>query len=257
MMKVKDQAAIVTGGGTGIGYATAKLLREEGARVCILGRREAVIRKAGEEIGALAIACDISDAGSTEAAFRQAAAENGPLRVLVNSAAITSQNRPVVDEKGPVSLNWFTDAIAVNLSGTFNAIRLAAAAMSKADELEDGSRGVIVNISSVSGHDGLTNDAAYVAAKGGINSMTLALAREFSRFGVRVMTLSPGPVDTPLSRENIPEEMWDALPHVMPFPKRAAEPLEVARTVVHICEQTYLNGEIIRFDGGYRVPYMG
>ena len=255
-MKVKDLAAIVTGGGTGIGFAVAKLLKESGARVSILGRRQDVIQKAGEEIGALAITCDVSNAESTEAAFRRAHNENGPVRILVNSAAVTSENRPVVDDKGPVSLNWFTDALAINLSGTFNAIRLAAAEMRNADELDDASRGIIINVSSVSGHDGLTNDAAYVAAKGGINSMTLALAREFSKFGVRVMTISPGPVDTPLSRENIPQEMWDALPHVMPFPKRAADPQEVARTVLHICEQSYLNGEIIRFDGAYRVPFM-
>ena len=255
-MNVKNLAAIVTGGGTGIGFATAKLLKEEGAKVTILGRRQDVIEKAGQEIGALAISCDISDEHSTEAAFKQANDANGPVRILVNSAAVSPKNRPVVDDAGPVSLSWFTDLIAINLSGIFNTTRLAAAEMRDANELDDKSRGVIINISSVSAHDGPTDNAAYVAAKGGINSMTLALAREFGQFAVRVMTISPGPVDTPLSRENVPQEMWDALPHVMPFPKRAADPSEVARTVLHICEQTYLNGEIIRFDGGYRVPFM-
>lgn len=255
-MNVKDQAAIVTGGGTGIGYAVAKLLKEEGAKVTIFGRRKEVIDKAGQEIGALAIACDISDEKNTEAAFKQANDAQGPVRILVNSAAVSPPNRPVIDEEGPVSLSWFTDLIATNLSGIFNTTRLAAAEMRNEKLLDDESRGVIINISSVSAHDGATDNAAYVAAKGGINSMTLALAREFGQFAVRVMTVSPGPVDTQLSRDSIPQEMWDALPHVMPFPKRAAEPAEVARTVVHICEQTYLNGEIIRFDGGYRVPFM-
>ena len=255
-MNVKNLAAIVTGGGTGIGFATAKLLKEEGAKVTILGRRQDVIEKAGQEIGALAISCDISDEHSTEAAFKQANDANGPVRILVNSAAVSPPNRPVVNDAGPVSLSWFTDLIAINLSGIFNTTRLAAAEMRDANELDDKSRGVIINISSVSAHDGPTDNAAYVASKGGINSMTLALAREFGQFAVRVMTISPGPVDTPLSRENVPQEMWDALPHVMPFPKRAADPSEVARTVLHICEQTYLNGEIIRFDGGYRVPFM-
>lgn len=154
-MKVKDLAAIVTGGGTGIGFATAKLLKDEGARVTILGRRQDVIEKAGLEIGALAIACDISDDNGTEAAFRQAQQEHGPVRILVNSAAVTGENRPVVDEGGPIPLTWFTDAIAINLSGTFNATRLAASEMRETSVLDDNSRGIIINISSVSGHDGL------------------------------------------------------------------------------------------------------
>ena len=254
-MNVKDLAVIVTGGGTGIGFAAAKLLKEKGAKVSIFGRRKDVLEEAAKKIGALAIPCDISDEKSTEAAFKQANEAHGPVRILVNSAAVSPQNRPVVDEVGPVALSWFTDIIAINLSGIFNTIRLAAAEMRDANELDDSSRGVIINISSVSGHDGPTDNSAYVAAKGGINSLTLALAREFGQFGVRVMTISPGPVDTELSRVSVPQAMWDALPHVMPFPKRAADPAEVAQTVLHICEQTYLNGEIIRFDGGYRVPF--
>ena len=115
---------------------------------------------------------------------------------------------------------------------------------------------MIINISSVSAEDGLLNDAAYVASKGAVNSMTLALAREFGKFGVRVMTVSPGPIDTAMSRENVPQEMWDMLPLVMPFPKRAGLPEEVAKLVLHICEQPFLNGEVIRIDGGYRIPFI-
>lgn len=254
-MNVKNLSAIVPGGGTGVGFAVAKLLKDNGANVTILGRRKDVIEEAGKKIGALAISCDISDEKSVEVAFKQANEAHGPVRILVNSAAVISKPRPVVDDNGPVPLNWFTDLIAVNLSGAFNTTRLAAAEMHNTDTLDDKSRGVIINISSVSAEDGLINDAAYAASKGGINSLTLALAREFGQFGVRVMTLSPGPIDTQLSRESIPQEMWDALPHVMPFPKRAAIPSEIAETVLHICEQPFLNGEVIRIDGGFRIPY--
>ena len=255
-MNIRDLPAIVTGGGTGIGFAVARRLSEEGARVAILGRRKDVLEEAGKRIGALPIPCDVSNEKNTEAAFEQAEESHGPVRILVNSAAVTSRSQPVVDASGPVPLDWFTDNIAINLCGAFNTIRLAAAQMRHAPLLDDDSRGVIINISSVSGHDGLMNNAAYVASKGGINSMTIALAREFGEFGVRVMTISPGPVDTELSRENIPQEMWDALPTVMPFPKRAGKPSEVAELVIHICQQSFLNGEIIRIDGGYRIPYI-
>ena len=255
-MNVKDQAVIVTGGGTGIGLAIARLLCEKGAKVTILGRTQRVIEEAGAKIGALALTCDISDEKSTLAALEKAREINGPVRILVNNAAVTSAPRPVIDKGDPVPLSWFTDNIAINLSGQFNATRLAAAEMYNSNELDDGSRGVIINISSVSAEDGMPNAAAYVAAKGGVNAMTLALAREFSEFGVRVLTVSPGPIDTLSSRQDIPQEMWDALPHVMPFPKRAGLPEEVAFLVLHICEQTFLNGEVIRIDGGYRIPFM-
>ena len=255
-MNINDQAVIITGGGTGIGFATAKLLRENGANVTILGRTRDVIEEAGAEIGALALACDVSDEVSTRDTFKKANEKNGPVRILVNNAAITNHKCPVVDADGPMPLNQFTDVIETNLIGVFNATRLAAAEMYNCAELEDGSRGVIINISSVSAEDGLLDDAAYVASKGAVNSMTLALAREFGKFGVRVMTVSPGPVDTAMSRKNVPQEMWDMLPHVTPFPRRAGLPEEVAKLVLHICEQPFLNGEVIRIDGGYRIPFI-
>ncbi len=255
-MDIKDQAAVVTGGGSGIGLAIAKLLSEKGANVSILGRTQSVIEEAGAKIGATALRCDVSDELSTLAAFEKAKEINGPVRILVNNAAVTTPPRSVIDKNGPVPLSWFTDNIAINLSGVFNATRLAAAQMHDSTKLDDDSRGVIINISSVSAEDGMPFDAAYVASKGGVNAMTLALAREFGEFGVRVMTISPGPIDTPKSREDVPQEMWDALPQVMPFPKRAGLPEEVANLVLHICEQPFLNGEVIRIDGGYRIPFM-
>ena len=255
-MNINDQAVIITGGGTGIGYATARLLREKGANVTILGRTRDVIEEAGVKIGALALACDVSDEKSTIDAFKKAKKKHGPVRILINNAAVTNHKCPVVDADGPMPLNRFTDVIATNLTGVFNATRLAAAEMYNSEKLEDGSRGVIINISSVSAEDGLLNDAAYVASKGAVNAMTLALAREFGEFGVRVMTVSPGPVDTAKSRKSVPQDMWDALPHVMPFPRRAGLPEEVAELVLHICEQPFLNGEVIRIDGGYRIPFI-
>lgn len=255
-MNISDQAAIITGGGTGIGFATAKLLREKGANVTILGRTREVIEEAGAKIGALALACDVSDEESTLAAFAEAKKTYGPVRILINNAAVTNHRCPVVDAGGPMPLNRFTDVIATNLTGVFNATRLAAADMYDSARLDDGSRGVIINISSVSAEDGLLNDAAYVASKGAVNAMTLALAREFGEFGVRVMTVSPGPVDTAKSRRSVPQEMWDMLPYVMPFPRRAALPAEVAELVLHVCEQPFLNGEVIRMDGGYRIPFI-
>ena len=255
-MNVSGQAAIITGGGTGIGFAIAKLLSEKGANVSIAGRTQAVIGEAGAKIGALALSCDVSDEKSTLDAFEKTKEKNGPVRILINNAAITLPPRSVFDENGPVPLNWFTDVIATNLTGVFNATRLAVAQMYKSAELEDGSRGVIINISSVSAEDGLPNDAAYVASKGAINALTLALAREFGEFGVRVMTVSSGPIDTTRSRRDIPLEMWDALPQAIPFPKRAGLPEEVAKLVLHICEQPFLNGEVIRIEGGYRIPFI-
>lgn len=256
-MDIKSLSAIVTGGGTGTGFAIASALKEKGAKVAILGRRKDVIKAAADKIGALGLSCDISDEDMVESMFTTVREAHGPVQILVNCAAIVAEeNRPVVNEDGPVSMDWFNRVISVNLTGLFNMTRLAADQMRGANILDDGSRGIIVNISSVSAQDGPVNDAAYAASKGGVNSLTLPLAREFGQFGVRVMTVSPGPIDTPLSRENIPQHMWDALPHVMPFPKRAAEPDEIAHLIVHICENSFLNGEVIRIDGGYRVPFM-
>jgi NAD(P)-dependent dehydrogenase (short-subunit alcohol dehydrogenase family) len=249
-MDLNGQAAIVTGAASGLGAATARALANAGARVAILDMNEGEAAQVAKEIGGLAIACDVSDAASAEAAVKHATAAHGAARVLVNCAGIAPAKR-IVGRDGPMPLADFERVIRINLIGTFNCLRLAAAAMQTLEAL-DGERGVIVSTASVAAFEGQVGQAAYAASKGGVAALTLPAARELAQFGIRVVAIAPGIFATPMVR-GMPQEVQDNLGASVPFPKRLGEPREYADLVLHIVRNGYLNGEVIRLDGALRM----
>ncbi len=251
-MQIKDNAFVVTGGGSGLGAATARMIVERGGKVVLADvNREAGERVAGE-LGANArfVATDVTNPESAAAAFA-AACEMGPLRGLVNCAGIAPAEK-VVGREAAHSLESFARAINVNLVGSFNMLRLAAEIMSKSEAAADGERGVIVSTASVAAFDGQIGQAAYSASKGGVVAMTLPISRELCRFGIRVMTIAPGIMETPMLL-GMPAEVQDALGKMVPFPSRLGKPAEYAALVEHIFTNQYLNGEVIRLDGSIRM----
>lgn len=252
-MEIKGHAAIVTGAATGMGGATAAALRAAGARVALFDLNGEQVRETARHIGGLAVVCDVSDAESTERAFAAARQQLGPARILVNCAGIPDF-APVVGPEGPMPLAHFNRIIAVNLCGTFNTIRLAAADMLALAPLEDGSRGVIINTTSIAATEGTEFTSAYAASKGGVHSLTLALAREFGDAGIRVLAIAPAGIRTPMMAM-APPQLQRAIEASMPFPKRLAEPEVFAKLVLHICDNTFLNGTAIRLDAGARAAY--
>jgi NAD(P)-dependent dehydrogenase (short-subunit alcohol dehydrogenase family) len=250
-MELKGQAALVTGGASGLGAATAELLAEQGARVAILDRNAEAAEAKAKEIGGLAITCDVADADAGAAAVAKASAAHGPARILVNCAGVGDAKR-IVGRDGASPLAAFERVVRVNLIGSFNMLRLAAAEMSKLPELEDGERGVIINTASVAAFDGQIGQAAYSASKGGIAAMTLPAARELAQFGIRVLTIAPGLFLTPLL-QSLPEDIQQSLAASIPFPKRLGKPSEYAELAVQCITNQSLNGEVIRLDGALRM----
>jgi NAD(P)-dependent dehydrogenase (short-subunit alcohol dehydrogenase family) len=250
-MHPSGYAALVTGGGSGLGRATAAKLAALGAKVAILDINVEAAKEVAAKIGGIAIACDVVDAERTAAAIAQARDTFGPARILINCAGIAPARR-VVGRDGPMPLEDFVRVINVNLIGTFNAIRLAAHAMSTLDPLDDGERGVIVSTASVAAYDGQIGQAAYSASKGGVVSMTLPIAREFSQFGIRVCAIAPGIFNTPMVA-GMPEEVQQSLAASIPFPKALGRPEHYADLALHIIENNYINGEVIRLDGAVRL----
>jgi NAD(P)-dependent dehydrogenase (short-subunit alcohol dehydrogenase family) len=250
-MQVKGQAAIVTGGGSGLGAATARALAAAGARVAVLDVNEEGAQKVAKEIGGLSVRCDVADAASAEAAVRQAADRHGAARVLVNCAGIGPAAR-VVGRDGPMPLDAFRRVIEINLIGTFNMIRLVAAGAQGLEPLADGERGVIISTASVAAYDGQIGQAAYSASKGGIVAMVLPIARELARAGIRVNAIAPGLFATPMLL-TMPQNVQDSLAAQVPFPSRFGQPDEYAGLVMHIVENAMLNGECIRLDGAIRM----
>jgi NAD(P)-dependent dehydrogenase (short-subunit alcohol dehydrogenase family) len=250
-MKIAGQAALVTGGASGLGAATARALAAKGARVGILDldaiRGEAV----AAECGGTFARCDVADEGSAEAAIAACAARHGVARILVNCAGIGTAAR-IVGREGPMPLAAFERVVRVNLVGTFNMMRLAAAAMQTLEADNDGERGAIVSTASVAAYEGQIGQAAYAASKGGIAALTLPAAREFAKSGIRVVTIAPGLFETPLLGE-LPEETQAALAAAIPFPQRLGRAEEFAALAIHIVENSYLNGETIRLDGALRM----
>ncbi|MFL9878276.1 SDR family NAD(P)-dependent oxidoreductase [Herbaspirillum rhizosphaerae] len=252
-MKLQGQAALVTGGASGLGAEVVRQLAQGGARVTILDVNIEGAQALAKEVGGHAAACDITDTASVEAALASARAAHGPARILINCAGIGGAKRLVGKDGVAMPLEDFSRIINVNLIGTFNMIRLAAAEMIAQEPLEDGERGVIVATASVAAYDGQIGQAAYAASKGGITSLTLPLARDLAQFGVRVMTIAPGLFLTPLLYK-LPEEVQQSLAASIPFPKRLGKAEEFAQLAVHIVGNLSLNGEVIRLDGALRLP---
>jgi NAD(P)-dependent dehydrogenase (short-subunit alcohol dehydrogenase family) len=247
----KGHAALVTGGGSGLGAATAMRLVAEGAQVALLDVNIAAARAVAAEIGAIAIECDVADPDATAAAVAEARAKHGPARILINCAGIAPAKR-IVGRDGAMPLDEFERVIKVNLIGTFNAMRLAAADMATLDPLTDDERGVIVSTASVAAYDGQIGQAAYAASKGGVASLVLPAARELAQFGVRVCAIAPGIFATPML-QGLPEDAQQSLAASVPFPKLLGRPEQYADLVLHIIENRYLNGEVIRIDGALRM----
>jgi NAD(P)-dependent dehydrogenase (short-subunit alcohol dehydrogenase family) len=246
-MRVEGKTFLVTGGGSGLGAATARRLAEGGAKSIILADLAQ-----NEEVGenATFVETDVTDEGSVLATV-EAARDSGGLHGVVNCAGVGTPGK-VVGRDGPLDLGEFTKVIQVNLIGTFNVIRLAAAAMQENEPDGEGERGVIVNTASVAAFDGQIGQAAYSASKGGVVSMTLPIARELARSGIRVATIAPGIFETPMLA-GLPEEVRESLGKQVPFPPRLGRPEEYAALVLHIVENTMLNGEVIRLDGAIRM----
>jgi NAD(P)-dependent dehydrogenase (short-subunit alcohol dehydrogenase family) len=251
-MDVKNQAAVVTGGASGLGGATAKALAAAGAKVAVLDLNGDGAQAMAKEIGGLGFACDVTDPAAVEAALGQINDGIGVPRIVINCAGIGVAER-IVGRNGPMPLENYARVININLIGTFNVLRLTADAMSKLDELEEGERGVIVNTASVAAFEGQVGQAAYSSSKGGIAGLTLPAARELARFGIRVVAIAPGLIETPMF-DGLPDAARDALIAITQYPHRLGNPDEYASLIMHIAENRLINGEVIRLDGAIRLP---
>jgi NAD(P)-dependent dehydrogenase (short-subunit alcohol dehydrogenase family) len=252
-MKRANKGILITGGASGLGAACARTLSQAGAKVVIADLNTDTGVSLARELGdsALFISTNVTEEDSVQAAVQATVERFGALHVLINCAGIGAAEK-VLGKTGPSSLASFSRVISVNLIGTFNAIRLAAAAMAENTPSEGGERGVIINTASVAAFDGQIGQAAYSASKGGIVGMTLPIARELARYGIRVMTIAPGIFDTPLLA-GLPEAARLSLGQQVPFPPRLGRPDEYAALSSHIIENEMLNGEVIRLDGGIRM----
>jgi NAD(P)-dependent dehydrogenase (short-subunit alcohol dehydrogenase family) len=250
-MEIKGQAAIVTGGASGLGAATARSLAAAGAKVAVFDLNENGANDVAKDIGGIAMACDVASADGAKAALAAAASVHGPARILVNCAGVGPAKR-IVGRDGPMPLEDFERVIRINLIGTFNMMRLVAADMQKLEPFADGERGVIVSTASVAAFEGQVGQSAYSASKGGVAALTVPAAREFSQFGIRVLAIAPGIFGTPMLTA-LPQETQDSLGASVPFPKRLGRPSEYAALVLHCIHNGYLNGEVIRLDGALRM----
>jgi NAD(P)-dependent dehydrogenase (short-subunit alcohol dehydrogenase family) len=247
-MQINEGTFIVTGGASGLGEATSRFLAAHGARVVVVDLNEALGESVASDIGGRFVRCDVSSETDAASAVRAAP---GPLRGLINCAGIGTAEK-TLGKNGPHTLAAFVKTITVNLIGTFNMIRTAAAEIAKTEPLESGERGVIVNTASVAAYDGQIGQAAYSASKGGIVGMTLPIARDLAALGIRVVTIAPGLFKTPLLA-GLPEEAQISLGKQVPFPPRLGRPEEYASLVGQIVENGMLNGETIRLDGAIRM----
>lgn len=250
-MIIRDTVAVVTGGASGLGAATARALAAEGARVAVVDFNAEGAAAVAGEIGGLAVGCDVADAGSGEAAFAQIGAALGAPRILVNCAGIAPAKR-IVGRNGTMPLEDFSLVIGVNLIGSFNMLRLFAAQAGNLEPLVDGERGVVINTASVAAFEGQIGQAAYAASKGGVAALTLPAARELAGRGIRVMAIAPGVFETPMLGA-MPEEVRDSLVADVPFPHRFGTGAEYAALALHIIGNTMLNGTVIRLDGALRM----
>ena len=250
-MDMKGHAAVVTGGASGLGAATAHELARAGAKVTCLDIDIDRARAVADEIGGHAVECDVTSADEAAAALAQARGKHGAARLLVNCAGIGPAKR-IVGRDGPMPLADFARVININLIGTFNMMRLVAADMRGLEPLADGERGVIISTASVAAFEGQIGQAAYSASKGGVAALTLPAAREFAQFGIRVNAIAPGIFLTPMLVA-LPEDTQKSLAAAVPFPKLLGRPDQFAALARHIIENTYINGEVIRLDGALRM----
>jgi NAD(P)-dependent dehydrogenase (short-subunit alcohol dehydrogenase family) len=250
-MQIKNSVFLVTGGASGLGAATARMAAENGGKVVLADLQEDAGAKLAQELGGRFVKCDVTSEADGKAAVALALKEFGGLHVLVNCAGIGTAER-TLGKEGPHNLAHFTRVVTINLIGSFNMIRLAADAMAKAGPNAAGERGVIINTASVAAFDGQIGQAAYSASKGGIVGMTLPVARDLSRNGIRVCTIAPGIFETPMLL-GMPKDVQDALGKMVPFPPRLGRPVEYAQLARAIIENEMMNGETIRLDGAIRM----
>jgi NAD(P)-dependent dehydrogenase (short-subunit alcohol dehydrogenase family) len=250
-MQTNNTTAIITGGASGLGAATARLFIEKGIKVAIIDTNLYKAELFAEEIGAKAYCCDVSSENEVNATLKKIILDLGTPRILVNCAGIATPAK-IVGKQGVMPLDFFQHIINVNLFGTFNMLRLCAEKMMSLDVLEDDQRGVIISTASIAAFEGQIGQSAYAASKGAIVSLTLPAAREFAAFGIRVNSIAPGVFMTPLVA-NLPKEVQENLALSIPNPKRLGMPEEFAKLVLHIVENNYINGETIRLDGALRM----
>jgi len=250
-MLIKNSIFLITGGASGLGEATARMAAENGAKVVIADLQADLGEKLAKEIGGRFAKCDVTSEGDGKAAVALALKEFGGVHVLVNCAGIAIAER-TLGKEAPHDLARFARVVNINLIGTFNMIRLAADAMAKAGPNAAGERGVIINTASVAAFDGQIGQAAYAASKGGVVGMTLPIARDLSRNGIRVCTIAPGLFETPMLK-GLPKEAQESLGRQVPFPSRLGRPAEYAQLARAIIENEMLNGETIRLDGAIRM----
>jgi len=250
-MDMKGHAAVVTGGASGLGAATAAELAHAGVKVACLDVNLDGARAVAEKIGGYAVQCDVTNAEQSAAALAQARAKHGAARILINCAGVGPAKR-IVGRDGPMPLPEFERVIRINLIGSFNMMRLVAAEASKLDPLPGDERGVIISVASVAAFEGQIGQAAYASSKGGIAALTMPASREFAQFGVRVLAIAPGIFATPMLAA-LPQEAQDSLGASVPYPKRLGQPSEFAALVLHCVTNQYLNGEVIRLDGALRM----
>lgn len=251
-MQLTDMSAIITGGGSGLGAATARLLALYGVRVALFDINREAAERTADEMGGIACTCDVTDEDSVRAAISKAAQAQGHARIVINCAGVLGAGK-ILGKDGPMELDYFENTLRINTLGAFNIMRLCAEQMNELSALDgDNERGVIIHTASIAAYEGQIGQSAYAASKAAVIGMVLPAARELARFGIRVNAIAPGPVDTPML-DGMNQEMREALEATIPFPPRLIQPDEYARTVRHIIENVAINGTVIRLDGAVRM----
>ena len=256
-MDIENNLAIITGGASGLGAAAAKVLAANGAKIAIFDRNAELGEAIAESVSGKFYNVDVTSEEQVQNALDDCIEQFGSPRILVNSAGIARTHEVLDENMQPHSLDEFSAMVNVNLVGTFNCLRLFAAAAASAPPTPNGERGVIINVASIAGIDSPSNVTAYGASKAGVIGLTLGSARSLSKWGIRVVTIAPGLFDTPIlsGAGRTHEQLEEAAKVIIPFPPRMGQPDEFGEMVVTIARQVYLNGEVIRLDGGYRAGY--